>query len=109
MAHWDKVAKRADKHGDCRSYYHQRMIEVLRCVIPPGQRVVEIGCGQEDLLTALKPAYGVGFDFSLEMINRVRKRYTDLHFTEADAHEFTLNSNCDYVVLSDLVTDVWDV
>jgi len=32
--------------------------------VPPGQRVLEIGCGLGDLLAAVKPATGLGLDFS---------------------------------------------
>jgi SAM-dependent methyltransferase len=75
----------------------------------PGARVLEIGCGQGDLLAALHPAVGVGIDFSPAMIERARARHPGLRFVEADAHDLDLAETFDYIVLSDVINDVWDV
>jgi SAM-dependent methyltransferase len=92
------------------SAYHARLTEVYRSVVAPNQRVLEIGCGQGDLLAALNPAFGVGVDFSGEMLNRARRRHPRLHFVQADAHALDLQNNTfDVVVLSDIVNDLWDV
>ena len=81
----------------------------MRFVVPSGQRVLEIGCGRGDLLAALKPSYGLGVDFSSETLNQARKRHPDLHFIQADAHELNLKAEYDFVILSDLLNDLWDV
>jgi ubiquinone/menaquinone biosynthesis C-methylase UbiE len=109
VTNWNRVADKYDNKQDFSSYYHKRLEEVLRFVIPPGQQVIEIGCGLGDLLAALKPSYGVGIDFSPQMITRARERHPDLHFIETDAHELNLKSDFDFVILSDLVNDLWDV
>ena len=109
VTNWNRVADKYDNKQGFSSYYHKRLEEVLRFVIPPGQQVIEIGCGLGDLLAALKPSYGVGIDFSPQMITRARKRHPDLHFIETDAHELDLKSDFDFVILSDLVNDLWDV
>jgi hypothetical protein len=61
------------------------------------------------LLAALKPAVGVGVDFSTEMIHRATQRHPQLRFIVADAHELTLDEPFDVIILSDLVNDLWDV
>jgi len=71
--------------------------------------VIEIGCGQGDLLAALKPAVGVGVDFSGEMIKRAVQRHPELRFVQADAHDLSLDETFDVIILSDLVNDLWDV
>jgi ubiquinone/menaquinone biosynthesis C-methylase UbiE len=109
IAHWDKVARKADEWEGCGGYYHKRLQDILQFVIPPGQRVIEIGCGQGDLLASFKPSYGVGVDFSSEMIHRAGNCYPNLHFIETDAHELDLETKFDFVILSDLVNDLWDV
>jgi ubiquinone/menaquinone biosynthesis C-methylase UbiE len=109
VTNWNRVADKYDNKQGFTSYYHKRLEEVLRFVIPPGQRVIEIGCGLGDLLAALKPSYGVGIDFSPQMIIRARERHPDLHFIETDAHELDLRSDFDFVILSDLINDLWDV
>jgi hypothetical protein len=61
------------------------------------------------LLSALEPAYGVGVDFAPEMIRLATGRYPHLKFVCADAHELAVEESFDYIVLSDLVNDLWDV
>lgn len=109
IAHWDAVAHQMDTWRSWGEYYQQRRIEVYRFLIPPGQRILELGCGRGDLLAALKPAYGVGVDFSGEMIRRAKERHPELCFIQADAHELKLDEKFDFIVLSDLVNDLWDV
>jgi ubiquinone/menaquinone biosynthesis C-methylase UbiE len=81
----------------------------MQFIVPPRQRGVEIGCGRGDLLAALRPSYGLGVDFSSEMLSQAKKRHPDLYFIQADAHELNLNTEFDFVILSDLLNDLWDV
>ena len=46
----------------------------MQFLIPPGKRVLELGCGRGDLLAALKPSYGVGIDFGAETIAQGQMR-----------------------------------
>lgn len=110
IAHWDAVARKRDSWKGWGGAYHARLSEVYGFLTSPGLRVLEVGCGQGDLLAALKPARGVGIDFSTEMIARARKNHPDLEFVEADAHDLaTINEQFDVVIFSDLVNDLWDV
>ncbi len=108
VAHWDRVATRFAGRETGRAY-HRRIADVYRHVIPPGARILELGCGTGDLLAALSPSAGVGVDFSPEMIRRARERHPHLLFVEQDAHELEVDGTFDFVVLSDLVNDLWDV
>ncbi|HVF09762.1 MAG TPA: glycosyltransferase, partial [Abditibacteriaceae bacterium] len=110
QSHWDAVARRFfNRKGGAEEYYHRRLAEVYQSVAAPGQRVLEIGCGYGDLLAALQPSFGVGIDFSPEMIRHATQRHPGLHFIEADAHALSLNQQFDIIILSDLVNDLWDV
>lgn len=109
ISHWDQIAGKNDNGEGCGGYYHKRLQDVLQFVVPPGQRIIEIGCGQGDLLASLKPSYGVGVDFSAQIIERAKGRYPDLHFMHVDAHELDLQTQFDFVILSDLIDDLWDV
>jgi SAM-dependent methyltransferase len=78
--------------------------------VPPGLRVLELGCGEGDLLAALQPDRGTGVDFSPRMIEQARRRHPQLQFVQADAHDLSqLTGPFDVIVLSDLLHDVWDV
>ena len=109
IRHWDEIARiTAEKPGAGR-YYHQRLAEVHRFVISPGQRVLELGCGRGDLLASLDPSHGVGMDFSPEMLAQARQRHPNLTFIEADALDLPTDEPFDYIIISDLVNDLWDV
>ena len=109
VLHWNEVARKFETWTGWGGYYHRRLTEIYRSFVSPGQSVLELGCGRGDLLAALKPALGVGVDFSAEMIRAGRRRYPNLRFVHADAHELNLNEKFDVIILSDLVNDLWDV
>jgi SAM-dependent methyltransferase len=90
-------------------HYHQLLRRHFEFLVPAGSRVLEVGCGIGDLLAALKPARGVGLDFSPEMIRLARERHPELEFQVADAVEFSRTEKFDYIILSDLVNDLPDV
>ncbi len=107
--HWDRVAGVARRASWMDGYYHQRVTAMFRHLVAPGQRVLEIGCGEGELLAALEPSRGVGVDFSGEMLARAATRFPRLTFVKQDAHELALDEPFDVVILSDLVNDLWDV
>ena len=109
IAHWDRVAQRLDEWSGAGAFYQGQLGHYYKLLVPPGLRVLEVGCGQGDLLSVLKPSVGVGVDFSGEMIKRASKRFPSLRFVQADAHELSLDEKFDAIILSDLVNDLWDV
>jgi SAM-dependent methyltransferase len=110
IAHWDGVARWMRERKGLGGEYRRRLAEVYRFFVPPGKRVLEIGCAQGDLLAALEPSTGVGLDFSAEMIEAARGKYPSLRFLRADAHDaLDLEAEFDIIILSDVVNDLWDV
>ena len=107
--YWDEFASSLDRWEIFRRYYQARLAEIYRFCVPPGMRVLELGCGQGDLLAALQPAYGVGVDLSPVMVQRARQRHPELHFLQSDAHQVDLEEQFDVIICSDLVNDLWDV
>jgi SAM-dependent methyltransferase len=108
-SHWDQIARSSGERMDGSGYYHRRLAQVYSFLVPPGERILEVGCGQGDLLAALKPAHGCGVDFSAEMLERARQKYPDMEFIPADAHNMQLDGCYDFIIISDLVNDVWDI
>ncbi|HYO15159.1 MAG TPA: glycosyltransferase [Thermoanaerobaculia bacterium] len=110
IAHWDAVARRWARRTGLGGAYHRRLERVYRFLVPPGERVLEVGCGTGDLLASLEPAGGVGIDFSAEMVRQAAAKHPHLRFLEADAHGIAgLSETFDVVILSDLINDAWDV
>lgn len=110
IQHWDTIANQKDLLLSKGKYYHERLSEIYRFIIPQGCRVIEFGCGFGDLLASLNPSYGVGVDFSGEMIGRAKQMYPDIRFVECDIHDLgNIKETFDFVILSDVVNDLWDV
>ena len=111
IAHWDDVARKSKPGGGLGRYYHRRLAEIYAFLIPPGQRVLELGCGRGDLLAAIRPreGHGVGLDLSPEMIRQARARHPGLRFVQGDALDLPVDEPFDFIILSDLVNDLWDV
>src|SRR5512135_3179479 len=94
---------------ETRRYYQQLLRRQYAFWVPTGLRVLEVGCGLGDLLAAVKPARGVGVDFSPAMIDLARQRHPELEFQLADAAEPPITEEFDYILLADLVNDLPDV
>ncbi|MDR3236575.1 MAG: glycosyltransferase [Prevotellaceae bacterium] len=90
-------------------FYHKSLERYFSLIIPEGKRVIELGCGFGDLLNAVKPAYGAGIDFSENAIDIARRKHPHLHFTVADVEELNITEKFDYVIISDLLSGLWDV
>jgi ubiquinone/menaquinone biosynthesis C-methylase UbiE len=89
--------------------YHHRLNEFFQYLIPPGAKVLELGCGLGELIASLKPGYGVGVDFSKEMIARAKVNHPEITYINVDVHDLNLNQKFDYIILSDLINDLWNV
>lgn len=107
--YWDEFAQSLDQWQRVRGYYQQRLTEIYKHLIPPKMRVLELGCGQGDLLAALEPLRGVGVDLSAKMLDRARERHPQLEFCEGDVQDALPQEKFDYIILSDIVNDVRDV
>jgi len=107
--HWNGIAEKKTHWRGAGGRYHRRLEKLYRLVIPAGKRVLEIGSGFGDLLSAVQPGYGIGVDFSPEMVRHASERHPDLKFIEMDAHQVQqLGETFDFIILSDLVNDLWD-
>jgi SAM-dependent methyltransferase len=87
LDHADKLARDRVGWREKNAFFHAEDERYLRFLIPPGSRVLEIGCGVGDTLARLEPSYGVGIDFSREQIGVARQRHPGLVFVEGDAED----------------------
>jgi len=106
--HWNRVASR--RIGVVSLHYRSRLVEIYRHVIGECDSILEVGCGNGDLLSALEPKRGVGIDLSPEMVEEARRRHPQCEFIRADAQTFELDHlPFDVIIMSDLLNDLWDV
>ena len=94
--------------------YKEEIHRFYRFVIPPGSKVLELGCGKGELLAALEPSVGLGIDTDHSAIKFAEEKYKDnnsLTFISADVETFQLENNApfDTIILSDLVPLLNDV
>ena len=108
VAYWDSVNSKPVQRWS--AYYRERLLVTYRQLISEGSSVLELGCGRGALLAGLKPGTGVGVDFSGSAVRAARQDYPHLEFIESDVVDLNLDGRTfDYVVVSELVNDLWDV
>ncbi|MDP9325800.1 MAG: methyltransferase domain-containing protein [Candidatus Dormibacteraeota bacterium] len=108
-AHYNQLADEYDRLKAKSAYYHAALIDSLIEIVPPGGRVLEVGCATGDILAALKPVDGVGVDLSAPMIDRARQKYPQLTFRVADITRGPLDHTFDYVVSVNVMEHVPDL
>jgi SAM-dependent methyltransferase len=93
--------------------YHDDDRKFMRFLVPPGKRVLELGCGLGHMLAALEPTYGVGVDFSPKAIAGARELYPRLNFTLGDVEDpatlASIEGPFDYIVLADTIGLLEDI
>jgi SAM-dependent methyltransferase len=98
-----------------RRYFYGYLTRVLRSRIPPGQRILDIGCGSGHLLAALEPAAGVGIDLSAPAVASARERYggPGLRFLQGDGADPAVLAKgggpFDVILMVNVVTHLDDV
>ena len=106
---WDEASVHKSNPDRKGAFYSKLLIKYFQFLVPRGMKVLELGCGHGDLISALQPKFGVGVDFSGQMLTVARKNHPHLHFIRADVHELGVTTRFDVIILSDLVNDLWDV
>jgi SAM-dependent methyltransferase len=105
----DSTAPLRQKWLSRNSSYHVQRLRLLRKLVHPGARVLDIGCGTGEFLAALEPAKGVGLDFSPKMVELARARYPGLTFLEGIAEDLPVSDKFDVVLLGNMMGSLQDV
>ena len=107
MEEIDSSLDEAERWRKINAAYHEDDLKFMRFLIPPGKRVLELGCGTGELLAALEPSYGVGVDFGAETLARARARFPQLNFILGDAEDpatlQAIEGPFDYIVIADTI------
>ena len=98
-------------------YYYDTIERILRFIVPPHQRVLDIGCGNADQLAAVQPDLGVGVDLSDGMLQLARRKHPECEFHHQAAEDLSLSAHqvhdrgggFDYVQMVNVVGELADV
>jgi SAM-dependent methyltransferase len=104
--HQDQNAAKRDRWIRSNRYFYDRFKRLLRFIIEPAKRVLEIRCQTGHLLASVDPAYGVGVEISDRLVEIAQKNYPDLHFIKSDPEDLQLDETFDYVIFSHLFDTV---
>ena len=102
----DSIASERDRWILDNSYYYDRIKRLLRFIIEPGKRVLEVRCQTGHLLAALQPSFGVGAEISENLVAVARKNHPQLQFIRCDPEDVDLGQEFDYVVVSHIFDTV---
>jgi ubiquinone/menaquinone biosynthesis C-methylase UbiE len=112
-AHFDRLAPEMDQWVARNQYFYEDEVSFLRFLVPPGRRVLELGCGTGRLLAKLQPSLGVGVDISHRMIEEARRRHPELTFHVGNLESYLrpeiLDGPFDYILLLDVVGYLDDI
>jgi SAM-dependent methyltransferase len=89
-------------------YYYRCLKRLLRHLVEPGKRVLNIRCQTGFLLDALQPSYGVGVEISPEMVAVAQAAHPQFTYYKAFPEDFVSKEKFDYILLCD-VGDIADV
>jgi SAM-dependent methyltransferase len=95
------------------AYFREQHRRYTAFLIPPGASVLDLGCGNGDLLASLSPSRGVGIDFSEVAVANARTRHPSLEFHQADIESqdwsVGLEVPFDYILISDAIGSLEDI
>ncbi len=102
QAHQSSIAATRMNWIHANRYYYDALIRLLRFLVEPGKRVLNIRCQTGFLLNALRPSHGVGIDISPEMVAVARSDWPDLEFHLSFPENVRPDEKFDYILFNDI-------
>src|SRR5450755_3349122 len=113
LDHYETNVDELDRWREFNVAYHDDDRKFMRFLVPPGKRVLELGCGSGHMLAALDPSFGVGVDFSPKTIANAKTLYPQLNFVLGDVEDAatlaSIEGPFDYIVLADTIGLLEDI
>lgn len=106
---FDRFAAHQRKRVEPKRLYHCYVEKLVGRLVPEAGRILDIGCGNGDLLASLKPRHGVGIDISEGMVSLATERHDGLDIRRGDAETFVWAEHFDTVLMVNLIGHLEDV
>jgi SAM-dependent methyltransferase len=92
------------------AYYASEVRRLVSSLVPANSRVLEVGCGDGNLLASLGGKRSVGIDVSVAAIEQARRAHPELELVVADVERDPLPEGpFDVIVLSDTIGALDDI
>ncbi len=102
----DGIAQKRDRWIERNRYYYGCIKRMLRFIIEPNKRVLEVRCQTGGLLASLEPSFGTGVEISQKLVDVAQRNHPDLHFVRADPEDVELGEKFDYVIFGHIFDTV---
>lgn len=117
MSHNGSIRKHFDRLADDylelkrrNRYYNDTLIRWCRSLVPPGRKVLDVGCGRGEVLEAVSPREGLGIDLSQTMSDRAAADHPGLSFRPCAIEDFSGEAGSfDAVLCINTLEYTWDV
>ena len=111
--HFDRLAPKRSLWIKKAKGFYSEDIRAMKEYIPKNSKVLEIGCGNGNLIAALDPSVGVGIDISKGMIVEAKNNYENKDFIEDDIENTNVlkkvNQIFDFIIISDTIGYLNDI
>jgi SAM-dependent methyltransferase len=104
--HQDVAADRRSTWIRSNKYFYDRMKRLLRFIVEPNKRVLEVRCETGHFLASVAPSYGLGIEISESMVACARLEFPNLQFVQSDPEDLELNETFDYIVFNHIFDTV---
>ncbi|HYP89879.1 MAG TPA: bifunctional class I SAM-dependent methyltransferase/glycosyltransferase family 2 protein [Polyangiaceae bacterium] len=109
-ARFDQAAQARAESTTRHRYYGAELERLVRSLVPPGSKVLEVGVGSGDLLAAVGGAGSVGVDVSPRSVALAKERHPELDLRVLDVeHDALPEGPFDTILLSDAIGMLDDI
>ncbi len=110
LAYFENLGRKR-KERRFNKYYWQEITNYTAYFSHEDGSVLEIGCGNGDLLAGIKGRQKTGIDFSSTFIDWAKEKHAgkNIEFVLMDANQIELNKTYDLIIISNLIGFVSDI
>jgi ubiquinone/menaquinone biosynthesis C-methylase UbiE len=102
----DVIAGHRNKWIRSNKYFYDRMKRLLRFIVEPDKRVLEVRCETGHFVASVAPSYGLGVEISESMVACARQEFPNLQFVQSDPEDLDLNETFDYILFNHIFDTV---
>jgi glycosyl transferase family 2/methyltransferase family protein len=109
--YFERIAPVWDYWHHKNRFYHRKMTQLIRGMVRPRARVLELGSGTGDLLAALEPTAAIGLNVAEALTVLAQRKHSELQFETVEVDQVKTADGFlpEYVILNNLVDYVYDV